>query len=143
MVQPYLAGVDRGGERALVFLGGAFSHAVRKGALLVVDGGIDDRRDPHPDLVAHSPSEQEQTVARQALAAVPSGGPGVLYARVDLIQDDAGLPTVLELELVEPNLFLAHGHGAADRLAEAVLELLRDSGNRDGPTPGPPGSTSA
>ena len=44
-----------------------------------------------------------------------------LYARVDVVRDDRGDPVVLELEAVEPNLFLRFDARAADRLAEAIL----------------------
>jgi hypothetical protein len=120
MLQPYLSAVERQGERALVFLGGRFSHAVRKGALLAGTTGVDDSRDPHPDLVPHDPTARELAVAEQALTAVPGGGADLLYARADLVLDDTGQPNVLELELVEPNLFLGFSVDAAGRLAAAV-----------------------
>ncbi|MER7754448.1 hypothetical protein [Kitasatospora sp. NPDC097643] len=118
LVQPYLPRVVEG-ERALVFVGGAFSHAIRKEALLTEPGVIDNDRVPHPGVVPYEPSAAEVRTARAALAAVPS--PDVpLFARVDLVLDDAGEPVVLELELIEPNLFLrdaAHGLG---RFVDAV-----------------------
>jgi hypothetical protein len=40
----------------------------------------------------------------------------LVYARIDLLGG-----AVLEVELAEPSLFLAHGPGAADRLATAIL----------------------
>jgi hypothetical protein len=45
----------------------------------------------------------------------------LLYARVDLIRDNHGVPCLLELELTEPSLFFAHAPGAAERLVAAVL----------------------
>jgi hypothetical protein len=45
-----------------------------------------------------------------------------MYARIDLIHDHEGRPVVLELELTEPSLFLAHGASAAATLAEAILD---------------------
>jgi hypothetical protein len=45
-----------------------------------------------------------------------------LYVRVDLLRDSEGEPTLLELELVEPALYLIEAPGAAERLAEAVLK---------------------
>lgn len=125
MAQPYLAGVEGArGETALVFVGGAFSHAVRKGPMLVpglrVVGGLY----VEEDILPAEPTPAEMAVALAALAAIPGGGPSPLYARVDLVPDDAGHPVVLELELVEPSLFLAHATGAADRLAEAIAARL-------------------
>jgi hypothetical protein len=40
-----------------------------------------------------------------------------LYARVDLVSNGDGAPLLLELEAVEPNLFLRYSEGAADQLA--------------------------
>ncbi|MEU3777032.1 hypothetical protein AB0F11_28280 [Streptomyces sp. NPDC032472] len=121
MVQPYLARIDEG-ERALVFLGGVFSHAVRKGPVLTEVGVIDNDRAPHPDLVPHRPTATELALAGAALAAVPDGGRPLLYARVDVATGDDGEPVVMELELVEPNLFMGHGGDALRRFAELVYD---------------------
>jgi hypothetical protein len=51
-------------------------------------------------------------------------GRAPLYARVDLIRDDAGEPRVLELEMTEPSLFFRHAPGSATRLADAIVARL-------------------
>ena len=48
----------------------------------------------------------------------------LLYARVDLIRADDGSPRLLELELTEPSVFLAHADGAAARIAAAILRRI-------------------
>ena len=58
----------------------------------------------------------ERAVADAALACSPEP---TLYGRVDLL---AG--AVLELELVEPSLYLAYGYGAVERFADAIAEAL-------------------
>ncbi|MFE3993110.1 RimK family alpha-L-glutamate ligase [Streptomyces goshikiensis] len=124
MVQPYLERIVDG-ERALVFLGGEFSHAMRKGPVLTDTGRVDNARIPHPDLVGHLPDAAELAVARAALTALATtlaAGP-LLYARVDLALDTAGAPVVMELELIEPNLFLTATEGGVDRFVEAVTRL--------------------
>ncbi|MFE2924183.1 ATP-grasp domain-containing protein [Streptomyces goshikiensis] len=124
MVQPYLERIVDG-ERALVFLGGEFSHAMRKGPVLTDTGRVDNTRVPHPDLVEHVPDAAELAVARAALTALATtlaAGP-LLYARVDLALDTAGSPVVMELELIEPNLFLTATEGGVDRFVEAVARL--------------------
>ena len=125
MVQPYMPRVDETGERALVYVGGRFLHAVRKGAVLAVGAAYDDEKMPHPDLRAWQPTPAELDVAERALAAVP-GSPELLYARVDLVDEaDSGAPCVMELELVEPNLFLdLH----ADALRAVTEEILTAAG---------------
>lgn len=105
MVQPYLAGIDVSGERALQFFGGRLLHASRKGAVLAPGTAYDEQKVAHPDLVPWTPTPAELEVAERALAAVPDA-PELLYARVDLVDGEDGEPRVMELELVEPNLFL-------------------------------------
>lgn len=132
MAQPYLSRVE--GERAetaLVFVDGSFSHAARKGPMLMpglaLVGGLFVEEDIRPA----EPTAAERSVAGAAIDAIPGGGELLLYARVDLVPDDAGHPVVLELELVEPSLFLAHGAGAAGRLSDAIAAragVLRGSG---------------
>ncbi|MEU6312637.1 hypothetical protein [Streptomyces sp. NPDC047014] len=118
MVQPYLRLVAEG-ERALVFLGGTFSHAIRKGPLLTEAGVVDNARVAHPGAAPYRPSEAELAVARAAVAAVP-GPEGPLFARVDLALDEGREPVVMELELIEPNLFLGMNPRGLDRLVAAV-----------------------
>jgi O-ureido-D-serine cyclo-ligase len=62
-------------------------------------------------------------VAERVLNSLPFATP--LYARIDLIRDSGGAPTLLELELTEPSLFFAHASGAAERFTAAVLEVAR------------------
>ncbi|MFB6894250.1 RimK family alpha-L-glutamate ligase [Kitasatospora sp. NPDC056327] len=123
MVQPYLPRVAEG-ERALVLLDGVLSHAVRKEPLLTEPGVIDNDRMPHPGLAPYRPSGAEVRTALAALAALPrrtvARPPAPLFARVDLVLGATGEPLVLELELVEPNLFLTTDPGAPARFAEAV-----------------------
>jgi hypothetical protein len=131
MVQPYLSGIDAEGETSLVFLGGRFSHAMRREPLLAGTG------ERGPVVVADvlstvrqvDPSPAQTDVAVRALAAVPGGGRRLSYARVDLIPGPAG-PVLLELEATDCFLFLSYASAAArQRLAEHVLAHLR----RDGP----------
>ncbi|MFI6051206.1 RimK family alpha-L-glutamate ligase [Streptomyces violascens] len=118
LVQPYLRRVAEG-ERALVFVRGAFSHALRKGPVLTEPGVIDNFRVPHPDLVPHRPTEAELRTASAALAAVPSPDTP-LFARVDLVLGENGGPVVMELELIEPHLFLDTNPRGLGLLVEAV-----------------------
>ena len=124
MAQPYLDAVDTYGETALLFLGGAYSHAVRKGPMLTGKPADPSGLFVTEDITPREPSPQELAAAEKVLAAVPGGADGLLYARVDLIPGADGTPTLLELELTEPSLFLAHAPGAAERFADAIVERL-------------------
>ncbi|HEY0341181.1 MAG TPA: hypothetical protein VGC34_10275 [Steroidobacteraceae bacterium] len=125
LLQPYLDSVDRDGETALIYFSGKFSHAIRKAPLL--SPGV--KESPVGGLFAleritpRVPGADELQVAEKVLAALPFETP--LYARIDLIRDAMGAPTLLELELTEPSLFLAYAPGAAERFTTAVLEVAR------------------
>ncbi|MEV6761496.1 hypothetical protein AB0N16_12760 [Streptomyces sp. NPDC051105] len=124
MVQPYVAGIDVGGERALQFFGGRLLHASRKRAVLTPGTAYDADKVAHPELERWNPTPAELTVAERALAAVPEA-PELLCARVDLVDGADGQPQVMELELVEPNLFLFLHPGSVDVVAEAILSAAR------------------
>jgi glutathione synthase/RimK-type ligase-like ATP-grasp enzyme len=127
MVQPYLDQVDEHGETALVFLGGVYSHAIRKAPMLPEPVVHDvDPASIHELFVAEritsrQPSSAERTLAEQVLAAVP-GSPELLYARVDLLPTRQG-PVLIELELTEPSLFLRYAEAGPDRLARAIGDV--------------------
>ncbi|MFG2196001.1 RimK family alpha-L-glutamate ligase [Streptomyces sp. NPDC048639] len=120
MVQPYMASIDVSGERALQFFGGRFLHASRKGAVLEPGTPYDAEKVPHPGLETWQPTPAELGVAERALAAVPDPS-ALLYARVDLVTGDDGEPHVMELELVEPNLFLDLHPASVPVVVDAVL----------------------
>ena len=120
MVQQFVEEVRTVGEWSLVFIAGAFSHAVLKRP-----AGDDFRVQPHlgGTHVRRSPDARLLTEAAAALAAAP--GP-TLYARVDGC-DVGGRFLVMELELIEPLLFFADEPAAAERVA---AEMLRASPSR-------------
>lgn len=115
LLQPYLPSVAATGELSLVYLDGTYSHALRKSPatgdfrVQPIYGGTHE---------AAEPSTRERSIADAAVAASP-GSP--LYARVDLVASDAGDPLVIELELIEPSLYLDVAPRGADVLAKAML----------------------
>jgi O-ureido-D-serine cyclo-ligase len=120
LLQPYLDRVDVSGETALIFFDGVFSHAIRKGPLLRRGEGPTRALFATEHITPREPDAAEIDVATRTLAAIPFAKP-LLYARVDLIRDDAGAPVVLELELTEPSLFFTHASGSAQRFAQAII----------------------
>jgi hypothetical protein len=129
LVQPYLAAVDTQGETGMLFIGGRFSHAVRKGPMLQgPDVPGSGSRPPglyRPERIrARVPLSAEVEVAEKVLAAIPGGADRLLYARVDLIPGPDGYPLLVELELTEPSLFLDRSDGAAERFADAITRRL-------------------
>lgn len=118
MIQPYLPAIEAEGEISLIYLGGAFSHAIRKRPR-----AGDFRVQPEYDgiITPHDPAADERAAAERILAAVEEE---LLYARIDLVRDHAGAPLLMELELVEPDLYLGYDAGAAARFAAAVSRAL-------------------
>jgi hypothetical protein len=114
LVQPYLASVETHGERSVVWIAGELSHAIRKLPRFT------DGRECVAGAVAIEPDER--AVADAALAPLADR---ILYGRVDLARDDAGQPRVMELELIEPSLYLTHHPGAIDRFVAALRRFLR------------------
>jgi glutathione synthase/RimK-type ligase-like ATP-grasp enzyme len=114
VVQPYLPAVERRGELSVVCVGGEPTHAVRK-----LPAGGEFRIHEHWGGTAElvEPSADELAVARAVLGRLPEPA---LYARADLI-DDGDRPLVVELELVEPYLWLELAPHAADRLADELV----------------------
>ncbi len=117
LVQPYLGRVDQAGETALVYFGGVYSHAIRKGPMLGAPRDVVGGLYLKEDIRSREPSADERRVGESALKAAP--GP-FLYARVDLIPGPEG-PVVLEFEATEPSLFFKHSAGSAARYARAIL----------------------
>jgi glutathione synthase/RimK-type ligase-like ATP-grasp enzyme len=118
MVQPFLPSLESEGELSLIYIQGSFSHAVHKrpatGDFRVqsIWGGT---------MTAANAEAQHIDLAQRALAQL-SEPP--LYARIDLVSDLNGNPALIELELIEPNLYLSTNRAAADHLANAVVGRL-------------------
>jgi glutathione synthase/RimK-type ligase-like ATP-grasp enzyme len=119
MVQPYIEGVDELGETALIFLGGEFSHAARKAAILSRDMSWSTGLYADEKIVPTTATTYELELAQRIVDDLP----GLAYARVDMLPTPDG-PVVLELELTEPSLFLALDPGAPARAAAVFRALL-------------------
>jgi len=120
LVQPYVRSVATEGEWPLVFLAGRFSHAASKRVALPRAGVVETLFAAETNA-PHEASAEQVAVAEAAVAHVVARLGTPAYARVDLVRDDDGGFRVLEVELVEPSLFLPQADpGAADRLAAAL-----------------------
>ena len=119
MIQPFMQDVLEGGEPSLLYLGGGFSHAVSKRPQ---PGDFRVQPEYQGILAPYEPWPDELAAAEAALDAA---GEPLLYARVDLVRDEKGRPVLMELEAVEPDLFLEFDPGAPARFAEAVAGAAR------------------
>ncbi len=126
LVQPYLGDVDAGGETALIYIDGRFSHAIGKEAMLPPGKvhSIDERAlFVEERISAREPSDAEMAIGNGIVDMLNKRFGTLLYARIDLLPGPEG-PVLVELELAEPSLFLGYGPGAADLLAVAAASRL-------------------
>lgn len=122
MVQPYVRSVDGHGERSIVRIDGAVTHAIRKTPRFA---GQHERVSADALAVA---DDERDFAARAVRAAEAIAGAAALYARVDVVRDDAGGLQLMELELIEPSLFLPQAPAAAGRLAAALARRRAATG---------------
>jgi glutathione synthase/RimK-type ligase-like ATP-grasp enzyme len=120
LVQPTLASIAVEGEWPLVFFHGDYSHAASKRVTLANAAAIDDLY--AEELNAPHVASAEQVAVAAAVVDLAAARFGVpTYARVDVVRGDDGRMCVLEVELVEPSLFLPEGGpDAVARFVDAV-----------------------
>jgi hypothetical protein len=120
LIQPLITSVAVDGEWPLIFLDGHYSHAASKRVALPAAGSVDGLFAQESNA-PHTADTAQITVAQAAVDVVVRRFDVPTYARVDLVRDDRGQFRVLELELVEPSLFLPQAGPAATQRLVAVL----------------------
>jgi hypothetical protein len=117
MMQPFERGIVEEGEYSVMFMNGRHSHTIlktpRRG-----DFRVQEEHGSEIRLVTPEPALLD--AAQAAIAAV---GEKLLYARADLVRSNDTF-RVMELELVEPSMYLRIDAGAAERFAETIAGLL-------------------
>jgi glutathione synthase/RimK-type ligase-like ATP-grasp enzyme len=119
IIQPLIEEIARTGEFSLMLFGGEFSHSIVKRPK-----AGDFRVQPHLGGVALpcAAPDGAKELARQALAAAPATA---TYARVDIIADDEGTLRIMELELIEPALYLDHAPDGGATFTRAILSAVQ------------------
>jgi hypothetical protein len=110
MIQRWMPSVDTHGERSLVWIDGELTHAIRKSPRFV---GGQEAVSPEVPI-----AEDERAFALRVLEPIATE---LLYARVDVVRDEEGVLRLMELELIEPSLFLKQCKRALDRLVAAIV----------------------
>ncbi|MBO9710037.1 MAG: transporter [Caulobacter sp.] len=118
LIQPFLPAVGEEGELSLFFFDGAFSHAVTK---VAVEGDFRVQPQFGGKVSGVAPEPEALHAAEMVLQAAPAP---LAYARVDLIRGLDGAPQLMELEAIEPDLFLEHAHDGGEAFARAVVARL-------------------
>lgn len=117
MLQPFERGILEEGEYSLMYFNGVFSHSVLK----VPKRGDFRVQEEHGADIRWV--QAEPALREAGDAAIATIGRPLLYARADLVRSGGGF-RVMELELVEPALYLRMDPGAPDRFAEAIASLF-------------------
>lgn len=144
LVQPFMADIQRTGEDTLMVLGGTYTHAVRK---MAKKGDFRVQDDYGGTVASLEPTDEQRALALRAMQA---SGFDLVYGRVDVVADEQGEPLVMELEIIEPELWLRYHPPAAQPFAQAIareVELGQTADRtsyeaewkRDGPEPDPQG----
>jgi glutathione synthase/RimK-type ligase-like ATP-grasp enzyme len=120
ILQPLIQEIATTGEFSLMLFDGEFSHAVvkrpKEGDFRVQEyhGGV--------TLPCAAPPAGAVRLAQDALAAAPTKA---TYARVDIVPDDQGTLRIMELELIEPSLFLDHSPDGGASFTRSILRHAR------------------
>lgn len=117
MIQPYLRTIETEGERSLFWFGGEFSHAIRK----VPESGNWLANVSGARFVAEAAPASAMQAAEAARARAPKD---LLYVRIDLVLGDDGAWRVIEIEAIEPYLFLDFAPEGADAFVGAIARVL-------------------
>lgn len=120
LVQPFIANIQSEGEFSLFFFGGEYSHAIQK---VPKAGDFRVQEEHGAEIRSVQPSASLLRTARQLLGLVD---PQPVYVRADFVRDDHGRYLVMELELIEPSLYLRTDAGAAARFAAAFDHYVKE-----------------
>ena len=116
MMQPFEAGITAEGEFSMIYFNGKHSHSILK----VPKAGDFRVQEEHGSEIR--PVTPEPALLAAGDAAIAAVGRRLLYARADFVRSGEVF-RLMELELVEPSLYLRTERGAPDRFAEAVAAL--------------------
>jgi glutathione synthase/RimK-type ligase-like ATP-grasp enzyme len=120
IVQPLIEEISRTGEFSLMLFDGEFSHAVvkrpRSGDFRVQEHHGGETRP------CDAPPPGAIELAQAALAAAPAKS---TYGRVDIVPDDNGTLRIMELELIEPALFLHHAPDSGAAFTRSILSAAQ------------------
>jgi len=121
VVQPFMPAIRSKGEYSLFRIGNAFSHGILKRPRA---GDFRVQEEYGAILESISLTPELEASGERALAALPSRP---LYARADFVRDGAGRLCLMELELVEPSLYLRMDEKVPERFARAFDRHVRSS----------------
>jgi glutathione synthase/RimK-type ligase-like ATP-grasp enzyme len=114
MVQRFMPHILGEGEYSLFYFNGELSHAILK---IPADSEFRSQEERGAEIRPVEPDQQLRQAGEQAVMALP-GAP--LYARIDFVRNDAGKFALMELELIEPSMYLRTNEAAPARFASSI-----------------------
>ena len=118
MLQPFQQSVLDDGEISLIVIGGKCTHAIKK---VPKSGDFRVQDDFGGRVLAYFPSDEERSFGE---AAINSCDYDLLYGRVDVVRNERGKLAIMELELIEPELFFRFHTPSARLLADLIVNRL-------------------
>lgn len=114
VVQPFEEAILDQGEISIAVINGNPCHAVRKRAR---SGEFRVQNDHGGTVEPYRATDAELSLAVDCVSACT---PEPVYARVDMVRARGGRPRLMELELIEPELFFRFFPASAEVFAEAL-----------------------
>ncbi len=121
LIQPFLASIVDEGELSLFYASGTFTHMVRK---VPATGDIRVQPEYGSVVTREEPSDEAHEASRKVLDAI---GRELPYARVDLVRAADGTLRLIELEIIEPQLYLRWAPETATTFASAIAAASRST----------------
>lgn len=118
-VQPFMENIQTEGEYSLFYFAAEYSHAILK---TPKSGDFRVQEEHGGEICSVQPSAALLRAGSEILSLVE---PQPVYARVDFVRDAAGIFRLMELELIEPSLYLRMHDAAAQRFAVAFDNYVR------------------
>jgi glutathione synthase/RimK-type ligase-like ATP-grasp enzyme len=122
LMQPFIPEIQDQGEISFVYIDGEYSHAVLKRPAV---GDFRVQQEHGGSMELFHPDSSLLAQANEIAVTVPRVRDS-LYCRIDAVARDGRL-ALMELELIEPELFLGLAEGAAERFARAIVRRIFDS----------------
>ncbi|HLO45810.1 MAG TPA: hypothetical protein VK175_15835 [Leadbetterella sp.] len=117
LIQPFLEEIQEAGEISMLFFGGNFSHAIQK---VPKSGDFRVQKQFGAQYLKYEPSDDLIFIAKNIVEIT---GKKSIYARIDGVMTPNGF-LLMEVEMIEPDLFFEYAPEGPNRFVEAVLSGL-------------------
>ena len=118
LAQPFINSVTETGEYSLIYFNGEYSHSVLKRPK---QGDFRVQEEHGGEVIACHPDSDIRYLGSACMKCLPFT---TLYGRADIVRLDDGTPAIMELELIEPSLYVSFDDAAPGRFAKAIAAEL-------------------